>query len=76
MHFHQQAQAHIKIMNPRRNAKGAMTAITHQNATVEITMRYRDIIIMEARTVDKGVQDVEENETWERLMIHAVPLIR
>jgi hypothetical protein len=29
-----------------------------------------------ARTVDKEVVDVEENESWERLKIHTVRLIR
>jgi len=74
--FHQQAPAHIRIMNARRNVKGPITAITHQNATAEMAMQYRDIIITAARTVDRGVVDVEENETWERLKIHAVPLMR
>jgi len=74
--FHQQAPAHIGIMNARRNAKGAMPAIRHQNATAEMAMRYRDFIITAARTVDRGVKDVEENETWERPKIHAVPLVR
>jgi hypothetical protein len=74
--FHQQAPAHRRIMNARRNAKGAITAITHQNATAEMAMRYRDIIITAARTVDTGVVDVEENETWERLKIDAIPLVR
>ena len=63
-------------MNARRNAKGAITAITHQNATAGMAMQYHDIIITAARTVDRGVVDVEENETWERLKIHAVPLVR
>jgi len=73
--FHQKAPAHIRIMNAERNAKGAITAITHPNATAEMALQYRDIIITAARTVDKGVVDVEENESWERLKIHAVPLI-
>jgi len=70
------APAHIRIMNAKRNAKGAITAITHPNATAEMALQYRDIIITAARTVDKGVVDVEENESWERLKIHAVPLLR
>jgi hypothetical protein len=72
---HQQAPAHIRIMNARRNAKGVITAITHQNATAEMVMQSRDIMIMAARTVDRGVVDVEENETLEWLNIHAVPLV-
>ena len=74
--FHQKAPAHIRIMNAKRNAKGAITAITHPNATADIALQNRDIIINAARTVDKGVVDLEENESWERLMIHAVPLVR
>ena len=74
--FHQQAPAHIKIKNGRRNAKGVITAITHQNATAEMAMRYCNVIITAGRTVDRGVMDVEEKKTWERVMIHAVPLVR
>jgi len=39
--FHQQAPAHNRIMNARRNAKGAITAITHQNPTAEMAKWYR-----------------------------------
>jgi hypothetical protein len=74
--FHQQAPAHIMIMNARRNAKGTITAITRQNATAEMAMQYRNIIITAAKTVNRGVMDVEENETWERLKIHEVPLVQ
>ena len=74
--FHQQAPAHIMIMNARKNVTGAITAIRHQNATAEMVMQYHDNMITAGRTVDKGVVDVEETESWERLKIHAVPLVR
>jgi len=63
-------------MNARRNAKGAITGITHQNATAEMALQYCDIIITAARTVGKGVVDVEDNDSWERATIYAVPLVR
>jgi len=63
-------------MNARRNAKGAITAIMNQNATAEMAMRYRNMIITATRTLDKGVLDVEKTETWGRQKIHAVPLVR
>jgi hypothetical protein len=50
--------------------------ITHQNATAEMAMQHRDIIIRAARTVARGAVDVEDNDTWERLKIHGVPLVR
>jgi hypothetical protein len=74
--FQQQAPAHIRSMNARRNANGTIRAITHHYAAAEMAMRYRPIMITAARTVDKGVVDVEENKPWERLKIHAVPLVR
>jgi hypothetical protein len=74
--YHQKAPAHISIMNAERNAKAAITAITHPNATAEMTLQYRDIFITRARIVETGVVDVEENESWERPKIHAVPVIR
>jgi hypothetical protein len=76
VHFHKLAPAHIGIMNTRRNAKGSMTATTHQNAMGETALRYCDIIITAARTVHIGVLAVAENESWERLMIHTAPLVR
>ena len=63
-------------MNARRNAKGAITAITHPNATADMALQYHDILITAARTVNKDIMDVEENESCEKLMIHAVTLIR
>jgi len=39
-------------------------------------VRYRDIIITAARTVDTGVVDDEENESRDRLKINAVPLMQ
>jgi len=63
-------------MNARRDAKGEITAITHLNATAAMALQYRDITITASRTVDKGVVDVAANESWERLKIHAVPLVR
>ena len=74
--YHQQAPAHIRIMKARRNEMGAITAITQQNVTAEMAMRYHDVIITAVRTVDRGVVDVEENKTWEWLKIQAVPLVR
>jgi outer membrane biosynthesis protein TonB len=50
--FHQQAPAHIRIMNTRRKAKCAITTIMHENATAEMAQQYRYIIITGARTVD------------------------
>jgi hypothetical protein len=73
--FHQQALGHIMIMNARRNAKGAIMAITHQNATAEMAIMYCDINITAAKTVDRGVVDVKENVSWERPKIHAVHLV-
>jgi len=72
----QQAPAHIQIMNARRNAKGATTAVRQQNATAEMALLYRDVIIRAARSVDRGIIDMEGNEPWERLKIHTVPLVR
>jgi len=74
--FHQKAPAHVTIMNAKRNTMGAITAMTHPNATAEMALQYRDIIISAVRTLNKGVVDVEENESWERLKIHTVPPIR
>jgi hypothetical protein len=63
-------------MNAKWNAKGAITALTHLNATAEKALQYRDIFITAVRKVYKEVVDVKENESWDRLKIHTVPLVR
>jgi len=74
--FQQKAPAHVRIMNTKRYARGTITAVTHQNATAAMPLMYREVIITAARMVDKGVTNIEKNESWERLKIHAVPLVR
>jgi len=74
--FLKKALAHISIMDTTRNATDAITAITHPNATAEMAMQYCENIITAARTFKREVVDHEENETWERISIHAVPLVR
>jgi len=74
--FHRKAPAHIWIMNAKTNVNGAITAITHQNTPAAMALTYRKDIINAAHTVNKGVINVEENESWERLKVHAVELVR
>ena len=74
--FHQKAPAHIRNMHMKRNPNGAITLDTHQNAMVAMALAYRKVIINAAHTVDKGVINVEQNKSWERLTVHAVPLVR
>ena len=74
--FHQKGPAHIRIMNARRNANGAITAMKQTIASPKMALQYDNIIITAARKVDKGDVDVEENESWEMLKIHSVPLVQ
>jgi len=72
----QKTPAHFRIINSKHNARGAITALTHQNATAAMTLTDCDSFITTACTVNHGVINVEENESWQRLKIHAVPLGR
>jgi gentisate 1,2-dioxygenase len=74
--FHQHAPTHIRIMNPWRNAMGAITAIIHQNPTAEMPVRLGNIFFTAARTVHRAVVDIKGKETCEWLKIHTVPLVR
>jgi hypothetical protein len=74
--FQQLAQAHIRIMNARRNAKGTITAITEpERASGEDSAvpRHHDYC---RKDCQKAVVDVKGNESVDRLKIHAVPLVR
>jgi DNA-binding PadR family transcriptional regulator len=41
-----------------------------------MALLYRHIMIKAARLVDKGIIDVERNESWERRKIHTIPQVR
>ena len=76
-HFDNKAPADFSIWNARRNAKGPIMAVRYQTATAEMALPNCDIIIITVvRTVDKGVIDVKDNATLERVMIHSVPFVR
>jgi len=74
--FHHMALAHIGILNSRRDARGAVSAITNPNTTCEMALQYHYICIIAASTVDIVVLDVEETESRESLMIQGVPLMQ
>jgi hypothetical protein len=48
-------------MNGKENAKGAITAITLQDATAAMALTYGEAMINAARTVDEVVIDIEED---------------
>lgn len=57
--FNQQAPAHNRIVNTRRNAKGTITAITHQNVTAEMAVavqRYHHCSIEDCQQRSRGCQ--------------------
>jgi len=74
--FDHEAPAHVLIMNANRNATGMIMAVTHQNTIAAMALIYRDIIKTKEHTVDEEVIDFEANESWERLTVHTVPLVR
>jgi hypothetical protein len=63
-------------MNAKRTVMGAIMAITHQIAMVAITLANCNIIINATRMVEKGVLNIAENDSWEILNVHLVPLMR
>ncbi|KAI5784127.1 hypothetical protein FPQ18DRAFT_405642 [Pyronema domesticum] len=66
----------IHIREVRRNDKGTISGVTTEMCTVENLGKYEDVIIKAARTVDLGIIGFEQNEAWQKLKIHGVPLRR
>jgi hypothetical protein len=73
--FHHQALGHIRMMNAKRDFKGAMMAITHLNRSAGTACWNRDIIVTPVRSIDYGVVCVEHNETLEQLKMPGEPLV-
>jgi hypothetical protein len=67
---------HIRLDKLRLNEKGVLTGLVRDRTNAQQFLHYNDIILLAARRVDSGVIAVESNETWMRLKIHGVPLLR
>jgi hypothetical protein len=74
--FKLQGPAHVGSMNATKNAKGIISAIMHQIANAEMAHLYQYIIIRPGRSVEKEIIHMEGKESWERLKIHTVRLVR
>jgi len=59
-------------MYAKGNVQGTITAFTNPNPTAAMALQYYDIISTPARTADKGVVNIEVNESFHRIMINAV----
>jgi hypothetical protein len=54
------------------NIRGSITALPRENASADMLIVFREIIVTAARKVDQGIIDIEKNETWERVKMHGV----
>jgi hypothetical protein len=63
-------------MNAKRNPMRAITANIHKKATAATKLVYHEVIISAGYMLGKGVINVDVNEPWKKLKLHAVPLVR
>jgi hypothetical protein len=54
------------------NLKGTVTAMNHHKRTDEMTQPYNDMNVQVAARLNKGIMDVEGNESFEILKFHTV----
>jgi len=62
----------VRIQGVTKNTRGCLSMITTPGASAEMSIRYREIVIKAARKVDAGIVDIETNELWERVKLHAI----
>jgi hypothetical protein len=74
--FAAKVQHFIRLQEVKRNPRGAITGFTSATCTADMLMLHRDVILKAARTLDEGIIDLELNESWCRLKVHAIPLLR
>jgi hypothetical protein len=53
-----------------------ITGITTEMCTMDNLRKYEAVIVKAAHMVDRGIISFGENEAWQRLKIHRVPLNR
>jgi hypothetical protein len=54
------------------NMRGSITALARENASADMLIVLREIIVTAARIVALGIIDIEKNETWERVKMYGV----
>jgi hypothetical protein len=70
--FEAKVQHFVRIQGVTKNTRGCLSTITTPGATAEMLIRYREIVSKAARKVEAGIVDIQMNELWERVTIHAV----
>jgi hypothetical protein len=66
----------IHIQQVKRNDKGIITGMTTNMCTMDNLRKYEAVIIKVAHIVDRGIICFKENEVWQRLKLHGLPLNR
>jgi hypothetical protein len=66
----------IRVREVKWNEKGMITGITTKMCTVDNLRKYEVVVVKAARMAERGIICFGENEAWQRLKIHGVPLNR
>jgi hypothetical protein len=45
-----------------------------ENASAEMVVAFKEIVVTAARKIDQGITDVEAKETWQRVKMHGISL--
>jgi hypothetical protein len=64
----------IRVREVKRNEKGTIRGIATKMCTVDNLKKYEAVVDKAGCMVDRGIIGFGENEAWQRLKIHGVPL--
>ncbi|TGZ77556.1 hypothetical protein EX30DRAFT_351802 [Ascodesmis nigricans] len=70
------APPHIRVQKVETNEKGTVTACMGPKATGLMALKFKETLLKATKEVDISIEQMEANETWHKLKLHAVSLDR
>ena len=66
------APYHIRMTDITTNVRGTITALAGPNASADMLVAWKEVVVKAARRIDQGIIDIEKNETWEKVKMHGI----
>jgi hypothetical protein len=54
------------------NVRGTITALATPEASADMLVAWREVVVKAARRIDQRIIDLEKNETWEKVKMHGI----
>jgi hypothetical protein len=63
---------HIIMRKITTHVRGTITALATPQASADMLVAWREVVVTATRSIDQGIINLEKNETWEKVKMHGI----